>query len=362
MRYLITLTDNREIIYDTSESTLQFTTGEDVLKDKYEMATFDTHKRSIKLVLGMACNFKCSYCHQGKEKIYHVSEEQLKSVCEELNKEDISKTNIFLWGGEPLLYLNEIRYLVKHLKPLKFTIITNGSLLTKELIDEFYQENIVIGVSHDIINQHLRGKCPISEKPEVFKYLFTKFKNRVSINPVFTSNITISEIKKWVYDKIGVEDVLVAGEGYVTGDLKVDNISEFLYKDLVYGRALEHNKFRTKLFRIHNSIVNRTKLETIGTKCHIDNPEKYKVKSITGTPLTCHLIPKAFNYVKTSQRPKCLECIAIHTCRGVCPAIPLGEEERYSKSCSTHYETFIALFKFLILANTGSEVISIRRA
>ena len=49
---------------------------------------------------------------------------------------------IEFWGGEPLLYLDEIKYIVENLKvkPLVFSIVTNGTLINIDFITQLYRQ------------------------------------------------------------------------------------------------------------------------------------------------------------------------------------------------------------------------------
>ena len=68
----------------------------------------------IKILLGDACNFRCAYCrqkiHNRKEKInYDVLNNFIHLLLKYLDLSNLKKVEF--WGGEPLLYWDEIQYL-----------------------------------------------------------------------------------------------------------------------------------------------------------------------------------------------------------------------------------------------------------
>lgn len=103
---------------------------------------------SLTILLTNACNFACSYCYEGshenaksltpeiKKRIYHFIETMLKQ------NDHYNSVNIVLFGGEPLLVLDESMDWLMHIKKScedqnkNFTtgIVTNGSLLTPDTL------------------------------------------------------------------------------------------------------------------------------------------------------------------------------------------------------------------------------------
>jgi len=107
------------------------------------------------VILGMACNFACVYCYEGSQKgaaaMDDATAEQLVTYL--LARFTSKKKRLVLdfYGGEPLLYLDRIRFLAGRLKPLiearggifEFTLVTNGSLLTADLAKELVALGLV---------------------------------------------------------------------------------------------------------------------------------------------------------------------------------------------------------------------------
>lgn len=92
--------------------------------------------------LGYSCNLKCSYCYQTASNKFDgsVDSEKIFSfINKAMVKEDYITLDICYMGGEPLLYLSEIKELTNKInrtfpnKKKIYSIVTNGTLLSKEV-------------------------------------------------------------------------------------------------------------------------------------------------------------------------------------------------------------------------------------
>jgi sulfatase maturation enzyme AslB (radical SAM superfamily) len=111
------------------------------------------------------CNFNCSYCWQKKEKKYMKRSTIEKTVMffyPFLGEE----VDIFFYGGEPLLAFDNLKYAVSLLqendkkgeKKLTFSITTNGSLVTDEILHFFDVHRFSIMLSFDGTIQDITRK------------------------------------------------------------------------------------------------------------------------------------------------------------------------------------------------------------
>lgn len=140
------LIDNGFVIEDSRDEFSE-------LKYIYEQKYFDTSIFNIVLVPSLLCNFKCPYCC---EKDYDCGKNNVKKYFEVLKKyaeKNFHLHNVIqisLFGGEPLLYFKEcIEFLdwVKEdskINKYKYftTIVTNGSLLTENMLKKLLQHNL----------------------------------------------------------------------------------------------------------------------------------------------------------------------------------------------------------------------------
>ncbi|OYP01370.1 (4Fe-4S)-binding protein, partial [Lachnotalea glycerini] len=107
------------------------------------------------------CNLNCSYCYLGEKKNTSMSIDTAKKAIEiavhEVQKQYDKTLVIYFIGGEPLIAFNVIYEIVAYTKSrcmemnLKymFSITTNGTLLTKKIIDFFIKDKFEIKLSLD---------------------------------------------------------------------------------------------------------------------------------------------------------------------------------------------------------------------
>lgn len=162
----------------------------------------------IRILLGHACNYSCSYCMQ---KDIGNPDERAKITTtdyfiEQLSKLDFSRlTKIDLWGGETLLYWKTIEEIMTKFdrEGLEWYIPTNGTPLQMKHVEFFskLKGKVGIGISHDGPGHvALRGEEFLHKKVEVLKAL-QKAGIQFSFNPVISkTNYNLFEINKFFYD------------------------------------------------------------------------------------------------------------------------------------------------------------------
>ncbi len=195
------------------------------IKYIYEQKYFDTNFFNIVLVPSLLCNFKCPYCC---EKDYTCGKENVKKYFEVLKKyakKNFSKHNVVqisLFGGEPLLYVNEcldfLDWVQKDSEKNNYkyftSVVTNGSLLTKEsfkkLLDHnLYSLQITIDSdkenhdsmrifktgkpSFDLLIKKINELVPLSIDYDKFQFVLRINLNNTNIKKV---KATLEEIKK----------------------------------------------------------------------------------------------------------------------------------------------------------------------
>jgi uncharacterized protein len=129
-----------------------------------------THKNNrpvaLRILLGHACNYSCSYCMQKDignpdERPENIYARMFVKSLEKLDLTDLER--IELWGGEPFLYWKDIERIMPALdkKGRHFYISTNGSALRQKHVDFFksLEASVMLGISHDGPGQEaLRGE------------------------------------------------------------------------------------------------------------------------------------------------------------------------------------------------------------
>lgn len=110
----------------------------------------------INLHITNKCNYSCKYCFgkfDGGEMSLSQAKQTIDSICQYFSCHKISNGRVNLAGGEPLLFPHLdtlIDYCYR--KGIKVSIVTNGSLLTKERVQEWAGKVCQIGLSIDSTN------------------------------------------------------------------------------------------------------------------------------------------------------------------------------------------------------------------
>lgn len=107
----------------------------------------------LHVMLGTACNWKCKYCIQLKQAGFPQKMDE--SFCTKLgdfiSANGIEVDRIEYWGGEPCLYFDQIKRIEETIgcdstRPSRF--VTNGSLLTGEMVDFINERNMFVNLSY----------------------------------------------------------------------------------------------------------------------------------------------------------------------------------------------------------------------
>ena len=93
------------------------------------------------LILTTDCNYRCSYCYQNRSNLY-LNANIAKNAVDYFYPYFTDGCYLTFYGGEPLLAFDTIRAVVAQIellekinkKNIRFSITTNGSLLTDDII------------------------------------------------------------------------------------------------------------------------------------------------------------------------------------------------------------------------------------
>lgn len=124
------------------------------------------------LKLTEKCNLRCEYCYRESHSGSDINPMMVVSFFDELATYYAGKLVCSFHGGEPLMAYNVLKSIVKSLKEkpyfdrMMFSIQTNGTCLTDEIIDYLKSERIGVGISVDANNDASRvypgGKGPFN--------------------------------------------------------------------------------------------------------------------------------------------------------------------------------------------------------
>lgn len=179
----------------------------------------------LQLIVSNFCNFNCKYCFLNEEhKLRDNSEKNAPSdmkldvakkainfMIENIKKNGNKILSIEFFGGEPLMNWRLIKEVLdfygngeKSEIAIEYTITTNGSLITNEVIDYFEKYNVHTIISFDSPNSHERITKNRKDLNEVLVPIFEKLHHR---NITISFNSVISKYTLENFDYKGLVDI-----------------------------------------------------------------------------------------------------------------------------------------------------------
>lgn len=237
------------------------------------------------------CNLACRYCIQTDEKARKEDMPEkinpdIYSFINNVKKESHTSFHIFFTGGEPLLFLDNIKEIINNLNNphIKYTIFTNGLLIDQDFVNYCNTNKITVSISYEgKASQRIRGIDIFNDNNR--KTLFYKI-NKLQIASVLSAEINLLELVEDIkriqeeYHKVnnnGSFNFMINEiEDYC---LKDRNITKFDYNKL-YNQTRELlKKYNINLDNYSNyiPIVSDILLRYIDVATNIiKNPLKYK--------------------------------------------------------------------------------------
>lgn len=336
----------------------------------------------LKIQLGLTCNYSCEYCSQ--RFVPNADETSHKHIDKFMKNLDIwlhsVPEKIEFWGGEPFVYWKTLKPLVAALRlkfpDVRFTTITNGSLLTPEINQWIIDNNIGICISHDGPGQSVRGPDPLQdpESREAIEDLWWKRNGTFSFNSMLhKENMDRQKIAEFFIERFG-PDVKI-GEGsfidaYDEGGLKNSHCTTeefYAFRRLTMSQLREGsiNNFVITGIRLNDwmtSFRDFRPADVLGQKCGMDRPDILAV-DLRGNVLTCqnvsavstkdngqsHLLGHVSNMEKVrldtsthwSHREECVKCPLLQACKGSCMFL---DDEKFKISCNSAYSDHLPFF------------------
>jgi uncharacterized protein len=347
--------------------------------------------RVLKIQLGLSCNYACSYCSQAFQ-IADATVSKLADVEHFLTELDGWITNapeqIELWGGEPFLYWAKIKRLIPALAErfpaARFSIITNGSLLSREKIDFIAAHDIAITISHDGPGQHLRGPDPFDDpgKSHWIQTMLAERPEKTGFNAVLTrQHHDLRALKAWFAEKVG-PDIFVGLEGVVnvydaataigTGRFQPSELNSLTWS--IFEALVEDpNAFGLgeRIDEFYASIQRRRPIEALGQKCGMDRPDAIAV-DLRGNVMTCqntgakgvHKIGHVANFnaialdtaTHFAFRAECMSCPVVQLCKGSCMFL---EGDFFKQSCANEFAFKMGIMMAAVWHLTGMVVVGV---
>ncbi|NJE61217.1 radical SAM protein [Thermococcus sp. 21S7] len=200
---------------------------------------FDVSFQTFTILVTRSCNFECVYCYEHTNQILlqerHMNRRIADEVIEFINRMSYNskKIKVIFYGGEPLLNINVLTYLMDELEShqgqkITFELITNGYLVKdlwekyKKYFKKFKQIQITLDGPPEIHNKlrPLRGGLP------TFETIITGIKLLTDngVHVALRSNLYLKYIKEYPklldeLDRYGInKKYLHIGIGFVHPD------------------------------------------------------------------------------------------------------------------------------------------------
>ena len=408
--------DTAIFTYDNTSNILKNSDGEvfqypDITKhNKTPSIPFDKNsplKKSksinlLKIQMGLSCNYSCDYCSQKfVERAQETSKKDIDAFMEKLNVLSFDEERglqVEFWGGEPFVYWKTMKPLAEAMfdkfsswkvKPI-FSVITNGSILTDEMIDWLMQYNFRISISHDGPGQSVRGIDPFDDPEQKERLLglyrmMTNLKKGFSFNAMLNSkNRSRLAIYEWFVELTGDENVKI-GEGSIVDAYDEDGISNslttkkdhFEFRKQAFGELYQTDAnigfvgVLQKIGGFVQDVLSHTNSKYLGQKCGMDDIHTLAI-DLRGNVMTCQNVSSLetapndeshhggnlddYDNVSLkssthwSNRKECGSCPVLHLCKGSCMFL---DKKYWDISCANAYSDNVVFFAAAIQNMTG---------
>jgi uncharacterized protein len=351
-----------------------------------------TNIKSIKLQMGLSCNYGCEYCSQ--RFVPHADNGNPKAVIKFMKNLDLWLKNIpediQFWGGEPLVYWKTLKPLAialrKKFPNVKFDMVTNGSLLTSEINEFLDTMGFSIGMSHDGPGQIVRGPDPFKDPTQAANILdlWKRLgKERMSFNAmVHRENMDRAAIQKYFAEFLKTDDFYIGEGGFIDtydaggAENSIREGEQLGFRRLTIEQTrksltMNFKVTKTRVKEWIDAISNHRPADTLMQKCGMDRPDTIAV-DLNGNVLTCHntsavaIAPNGKSHrighvskmddiklttsTHWSLRKNCSSCPMLQACKGSCMYL---EDELWDKSCDNSYNDHLPYFAVTFELLTG---------
>jgi uncharacterized protein len=401
-----------KFLYRTDDSALLHEDGTPVLStsgrtftdavifDKESPLKKSNQIKRLKISLGLSCNYECSYCSQ------RFVERSVETNPHDVDAFMVSLPNWFdggddgigggvsveFWGGEPFVYWKTLKPLAEKIKAkypnIRFSVITNGSLLDSEKNAWLDENEFTVSISHDAGGQSFRGPDPLTDEGSrnavLDLYARLKPKGRFSFNTmIHAGNQSRDAAYEYFKRFTGDEDVPLGqgefidayDEGGLGNSLKsLSDEIKFRLNSLTEMRVGKGSKFSIPVMKIQgfiDTVRYQKTITSISQKCGMDDPSNIAV-DLNGNVITCqntsasaiapngnsHKIGHVDDFenirldtaTHLAKRSECLSCPVVHLCAGSCMFL---EGDLFEASCKNSFSDNIVYFAAAFEVMTG---------
>lgn len=397
------------VLKDADGNVFEYPADKRIKQDKEPVTPFDKNspiKKSkavklLKIQLGLSCNYSCDYCSQKfVERAPETNKKDIDAFLAKLDNLEFSEEKglkIEFWGGEPFVYWKTLKPLAEALrekfshwqKEPVFSVITNGSILTKEICAWLYYMGFQVAVSHDGPGQSVRGPDPFddAEQKKIILdfYKIMKKQGRMSFNSMMNNkNRSRKDVHDWFVKLTGDPNVPL-GEGTIVDAYDEDGLANSLdsYQDHFEYRKMAFNDIYAndgnigfgmiigKIDEFTTNVLSHSESKYLGQKCGMDEIDTMAV-DLRGNVMTCQNVSpleiakngeshfggtlddvdaiKIKSATHWMNRAGCSSCPVLHICKGSCMFL---DDKYWETSCNNAYSDAVALFALSFEKMTG---------
>ncbi len=302
--------------------------------------------RIVELEITLACNLRClhCYCMAGRKSPDELTTEEIKSLMEDLKELGIWALDIV--GGEPLVRpdLFDLMSFAREIG-LRMMINTNGTLLTKKIVDRILESNpnVMMGVSLDgpdpETNDLVRGKGNFERAVRGIELLVEAGLDPVILHVVNAKNWTkfeemIELARRLGVNKIYVDRFIPVGRGKESAGILDMSVKDWVRAISHIRRVIEKNE-NDMTFYVEENITGDPCTAGITHASILANGNvvpcghfRYNEEFYMG-----NIRERKFSEIWNSYDPtaslgypeECLSCPLLERCGGGCRAVSLHE-------------------------------------
>lgn len=326
---------------------------------------------TIFIMLGERCNFQCRYCLQHvvggltNELPLRINTDIYGYIAKCAAQDGVS-LNFF--GGEPLLYYDQIREIIEHTRDIPgigYGTISNGSLLTPDMVDYFNQNNVRTTFSWDgRASSITRGRNIMESKLELlldckylglsavlskfatpkqiledFKLIDVEYRRRhgyrisINIDEIFDTGITDKEVFDVDYDQVEQEMNEMCDEYFALlriGKIDYTDLKQ-VYIDNLVGGIRQYYRDDVHIKRSYcGSGITMANMDLQGRLYYCHNTNDIAGSIYTDEAEMNTLIQCQDNTTKIYS-DLCQYCPAVSSCRAGCKLIPADRRNDYCR-------------------------------
>lgn len=324
----------------------------------------------LEIIINNKCNLSCRYCYANggsyNQEINAIDPEKIENIVSKIIPRYFNDIGtVMFFGGEPLISFNTIVRIVDKFESLynsglirrvpKYTIVTNGTLITKEIAQFFHEKDFAVTISIDGEEEVHNMLRPLKNGNGSFNYvdksifLLKEYEVNIQLLEVTytrlhkNKNISKDDIESYLSNRYGDIDIFISD---CIGDSKLS-----LADDIDLDENINYNK-QSKLATLRN-ITN-----SIYDSNYCDAGRESFAISPSGKIIPCHFFmgyneyvigdlnkeivfdknydkfSEYFNYLKDYHIKECSNCWIKDIC-SECPAsLLIYNKDNLLKQCN----------------------------